>query len=276
MNDRHPNRKKHMSDRPDVECSFEEKLESIDSEIKAVLKGIQLMTSTMRRAVRASASGALRELQGAISDLNTQLNSLELQAKDLMIHSDYDLRSWMDSGEYARELISISSQSQLAMIESDGKLLCYPSVIQVFPADQSVTIDKKRDKNIRPSVIVEHLKVKGQAKVKFKPDAFIESLATAYKLFISSSGRRKESHVKLAELYDILTLLPGSRAYSKQEFARDVYLLDQSGIVTVKDGRTLRFAASATTRSSSKGYFETVAKGGQVKIYSTISFEAIQ
>ena len=264
-----------MSDRAEVECSFEEKLESIDNEIKTVLKGIQLVTSTARRAVRASASGALRDLQGAISDLNTQLSLLQLQANDLMIHSDYDLRSWMDSGDYARELISVASKSQLVMIESDGKLLCYPSVIQVFPADQSVTIDKKRDKSIRPSVVVEHLKVKGQAKVKFKPDAFIESLALAYDLLISSKCRRKESHVKLAELYNILTLLPGSRAYSKQEFARDVYLLDQSGVVQVKDGRTLRFAASATTRGTT-GWFETVAKGGQVKIYSTISFEALQ
>ena len=72
-------------------------------------------------------------------------------------------------------------------------------------------------------------------------------------------------------LYSILTLLNGSRAYAKQEFARDIYLLDQSGLIETKDGRILRFAASATTRGG--GVLETVAKGGQVKIYSTIALE---
>ncbi|MCL4434153.1 MAG: hypothetical protein M1399_05200 [Actinobacteria bacterium] len=72
-------------------------------------------------------------------------------------------------------------------------------------------------------------------------------------------------------LYTILTLRDGPRAYSKQEFARDIYLLDQSGTIGTRDGRTLRFAASASTRGT--GVLETVTRGGQIKIYSTIALE---
>ena len=45
--------------------------------------------------------------------------------------------------------------------------------------------------------------------------------------------------VKLSDVYTVLTVLPGSaRDYSRQELARDLYLLDQSGITKTRDGRT--------------------------------------
>ena len=54
-------------------------------------------------------------------------------------------------------------------------------------------------------------------------------------------------------------MLPGSaRDYSRQELARDLYLLDQSGVTTTKDGRVLRLPASALTRGS--GVLRTVTR----------------
>jgi hypothetical protein len=66
-------------------------------------------------------------------------------------------------------------------------------------------------------------------------------------------------------------VLPGSgRDYTKQEFARDLYLLDQSGKVRTNSGRTMHLPASALTRGS--GTFVTVARSGQEKVYAGISF----
>ena len=57
--------------------------------------------------------------------------------------------------------------------------------------------------------------------------------------------------VRLLELYELLTLLPGqAREYSRQEFARDVYLLEQSGTTTTRKGHRVRFPASTGTRRS--------------------------
>ena len=73
-------------------------------------------------------------------------------------------------------------------------------------------------------------------------------------------------------MYRVLTVLPGSaREYSKQEFARDLYLLDQSEVTTTKDGRTLHLPASALTRGS--GLLTTVTRSGQEKVYAGISFD---
>jgi hypothetical protein len=75
----------------------------------------------------------------------------------------------------------------------------------------------------------------------------------------------------LVDVHRVLTLLPGSaRDYTRQEFARDLYLLDQSGVVDAKDGRRMTLPASAMTRSG--GVITTVTRNGQAKVYAGISF----
>ncbi|HMQ28142.1 MAG TPA: hypothetical protein PKA98_19290, partial [Acidimicrobiales bacterium] len=87
-------------------------------------------------------------------------------------------------------------------------------------------------------------------------------------------GTRPGATVKLADVYRVLTVLPGSaRDYSKPEFARDLYLLDQSGVTTTRDGRVLSLPASALTRGS--GVLTTVTRGGQEKVYAGISFAEV-
>jgi hypothetical protein len=81
--------------------------------------------------------------------------------------------------------------------------------------------------------------------------------------------------VRLLDVYAVLTLLPGqSRDYTKQEFARDLYLLDQSGAITVgTPGRRLHWAASTGTRQA--GVLSTVARTGQQQRYWGIAFEEV-
>ena len=62
-----------------------------------------------------------------------------------------------------------------------------------------------------------------------------------------------------------------AKEYSRQELARDLYLLDQSGVTTTRDGRVLALPASALTRDS--GVLRTVTRSGQDKVYAGISFE---
>ena len=58
--------------------------------------------------------------------------------------------------------------------------------------------------------------------------------------------------------------------YTRQEFARDLYLLDQSGEIATRDGARLRWAASTGTRGS--GVLTTVARSGQQQRYWGIAF----
>lgn len=78
--------------------------------------------------------------------------------------------------------------------------------------------------------------------------------------------------VPLLEVYNLLTLLPGqSKEYSRQEFARDIYLLDQSRVAKTKKGLVVSFPASTGTRSVTST-ITVITQNGHEKKYYGISF----
>jgi hypothetical protein len=120
-------------------------------------------------------------------------------------------------------------------------------------------------------VLVDQLARNQERPIRLRPEALIDALREAYELQIVKENKRADGIVKLAELWRILTLLPQSRKYSKAEFARDLYLLDQSGIVrTSRSSRELCWAASTGTKGT--GSLVTVSRSGQRQLYWGISF----
>ena len=159
----------------------------------------------------------------------------------------------------------------LSAFESDDRILSYPAIVSLSASDTAVLIDKKKDRRVRPSVLVRTLKALQAKPPKFKPEAFLETLAAAYDLVVAWRRVNPGATVKLADIYSVLTVLPGSsRDYTRQELARDLYLLDQSGVTIARDGRTLELPASALTRGS--GVLRTVTRSGQEKLYAGLSF----
>jgi hypothetical protein len=104
---------------------------------------------------------------------------------------------------------------------------------------------------------------------------FLESLYLAYEALagrqhqqLPETGRVE----RLLDIYNLFVLLPGQRReYSQQEFARDIYLLDQSGVTTTRRGQRLTFEAAAGTRART-GLLRVVTQSGAEKIYQGIAF----
>jgi len=111
--------------------------------------------------------------------------------------------------------------------------------------------------------------------VRFKSEAFLESLHDAYSTAVKTRGKERRDTspiVPLVEIYNLLTLLPGqAKEYSRQEFARDLYLLNQSGVTTVRSGAVVSFHAARGNEAPSK-VIPIVTKDGQAKTYYGISF----
>jgi hypothetical protein len=173
-----------------------------------------------------------------------------------------------------KELLAEAEARGVTIVEDDDRLLCYPSILRVLSGDACVEIDKKRDRRLRPSTLVATLARAQERGVRFKAEAFLDSLRSAYELLVASGGKRADTVVKLTDVWSVLTIAPGQRAlYSKQEFARDLYLLDQSGITsTARSPRTLRWAASTGTKGA--GTLVTVARNGQQQQYWGVYFTA--
>ena len=255
----------------DVPNALESALDATESDADAALRILASAVRSAKRAKAAASAGQLRELHQALEATAALVDQAATAAHDLRAGWRFDAAAYFASGEYAKELLACAADVGLQAFESDDLILSYPAIVQVSAGDATVAVDKKKERRVRPSVLVGRLAALQQRPPKFKPEPFIEALAAAYDLVAGMRRLRPGAPARLADVHRVLTLLPGSaRDYSRQEFARDLYLLDQSGVVDVKDGRRMSLPASAMTRSGT--VLTTVTRSGQTKVYAGIVF----
>jgi hypothetical protein len=243
-----------------------------EAEADAAIKSATSVLSTLKRYRSAARQGKIRDIRVAGEAARQGIGSLDAQVADLAENWSFDDEEYLQNGGYVAELIGRAQREGLRISELDGRLYCYPSLIRILPGERALAIDKAKERRLRPSILVEHLKVIQKRPPRFRPGEFLESLSSAYSVAIQQHNRGQGAVVALSELYDLLTMLPGqSREYAKAEFARDIYLLDQSGQTTAKDGARIEFHAGAGARVP-RGALSVVTQRGEEKKYHGISF----
>lgn len=253
-------------------ATLEGVLARTEADAEGALRSANVHVKQLRKVRAAAASGNLRELARALEAVTASAAEAREATAELADGWRFDERQYLDSGRFARELRDMAEAHEFGIIERDGRLLTYPSVIRVLAADAAIEIDRKRERRIRPSVLVERLKAARQKAPRFKPEAFIEALKTAYDYELARRGRQAAADVPLADVYGALTMLPGSnRDYSKQEFARDIHLLDRSGVKRTRDGSRLRLPAATGTKGSRA--LATVSQNDELRFYFAIAFD---
>lgn len=252
-------------------ASLERALRAVEADADAALKALAATVRAAKRARGAAMTGQVRDLQQAMDSAVDLARQATQAVETLRGGWTFDVAGWLASGGYAKELLATAAEAGVKAYESDDRILCYPAVVQVSASDATVAVDKKKDRRIRPTVVVRALGTLQQRPPTFKAEAFIESLAAAYQLVVADKRLRPGAPARLVDVHKVLTLLPGaSRDYTRQEFARDLYLLDQSGRVDTKDGLRMTLPASAMTRGS--GVLTTVTRSGQTKLYVGVAF----
>ena len=257
-----------MTTRP---TTLEEALQAVERDADAAIRSLGAVLKAAKRAKTAAAVGQIRDLQQAMDAAAGLAAEATGVVDDLRAGWRFDVGEWFASGEYAKELLASAAEAGVQALEADERILCYPAIVQVSAPDATVVVDKQKDRRVRPSVVVRHLAALQERPPKFKPEAFIETLAAAYDYVIGAKGLRPGTPARLVDVHKVLTLLPGAaRDYTRQEFARDLYLLDQAGVVEAKDSRRMTLPASALTRGG--GVLTTVARSGQTKVYAGLAF----
>lgn len=253
--------------------SLEDALTQFERETASAVKSLGAALREAKKLQAAAAHGQMRDLRNGI-DTSTKLADQAADAvRDLRSAWTFDEATHFASGGFTKEVLALGEQEGLRAVESDERILSFPVIVQISPTDATVVIDKVRERRVRPSLVVRRLKTLQVAPPRFKPEPFLETLAAAYDLTVAARAQRAGTIQKVVDLYAVLTLMPGAgREYSKQEFARDLYLLDKSGVVTTKDGRTMSLPGSALTRTGG-AVLSTVTRSGQPKGYAGISFE---
>lgn len=251
---------------------LEAALTQFERDTAAAVRALSAALRETKKLQAAATTGQLRDLRAGIDSSARLADQAAEAVGDLRSTWTFDEAEHLAGGGYTKEVLALAAEQGVQMFESDERILSYPAIVRVSAGDSTVLIDKVKERRLRPSLLVRTLKALQDRPPKFKAEAFLESLAVAYEFVIAQDKVRTGSVVKLVDVYTVLTVMPGAaREYSKQEFTRDMYLLDQRGVVTTKKGRTMSLPASALTRGAGVT-LSTVTKSGQAKMYAGITF----
>lgn len=253
---------------------LEEALGNIKSRADSLASATSIFLRSAKRMSSAAECGNVGDLRKATQASEDQLNWLNREFAEVRESAQLDYESYLSSSEFTKEITRLAAEKSLRLFEADGRLYCYPLVIQIVPSAICVRIGSLREKNLRPSRFVETLKRLQSRPTRFRPEVFLECLFKAYELG-SGAAKNREASVSfiapLRDLYELLTPLPGqSSEYSLDEFSRDVYLLDRSEIVQTKDGASLRFHNSTGGRTLKA--IAVVTEEGSERQYYSVSF----
>jgi hypothetical protein len=256
-----------------LERACEETQRRIDTALKSVAK----LTSGLKAGQKAARVGDLSSLHKALADLEGHLQVARAEtlgaAKSWGL-SEEDEAAYFADGGFTEEFVADANARGLQVSVEDGTIVCYPSLVKVDPSRLCVMIDRKPYRMVRPTALVAHLKAVQARPPRFKAAQFLESLYVAWDhaRHLRASGRPPATDVRVADIYVALTIAPGSsKDYSKPEFGRDLYLLEQSGERTTRKGVHVHFGRSTGTKNPS-GTITVVGEDGRRVAYSSVSF----
>jgi hypothetical protein len=245
---------------------LEQSLEAFQTQVETSLGSVASLLKRLKKLRGAAQSGDLREIGKSLAEAKQSAPLMSAQTESLAFEFD-DTDYFPDT--FLKELEAAATARGMTVFSRDAKLYCYPLLVRVKAAERAVQIGKKAERGIRPSALAAKLQQLQSKPTRFKPSEFLALLHRAY---LHSTHAKETSVLTLAEIYDVLTLMPGTaKDYTKDDFAADLYLLDSSGVTALPNGTAFRFSASTGTRNASST-FVCIARDGSEKRYYGISF----
>ena len=225
--------------------NLEQALSKTEADAEATLTAANAVLGSLRKFRASAKVGNLRELHSSIESAERAMALLRQQFANAKEGWNFDEERYFVDGRYSKELVGTGQQMGVRIFERDDRLYCYPALIRVSSNERAVLIDKKRERRIRPSVLVTQLRELQRRPARFRPEPFLAALFEAYSKAVAIRGKdmlQMAPVVPLMDIYELFTLLPGQTGeYPRQEFARDIYLLHRSGVDTVRTGAKVSF-----------------------------------
>lgn len=267
-----------------METTFEQGFADAERAAEASEKSAARLIAQLKQMKKSAKTGDISALNRSAERIASLLDALRddiAMARSAWPFSTEEEVDYLGEN-YAAELRQAALAAGLKMYEIDGRIVCSPSVIRLQAGDRSVRVDRRRITAIRPSVLAAQLKANQAAPARFKANQFLEALYRAYRMLLSAQdqGPRTQAMqigagpvVALDKIYQAFTLQPGAAAeYGQADFARDLYLLDVSGVRATAKGQRFSLPASSGTRGGK--LFSFVTQDGETINYYGIRFEA--
>jgi len=254
--------------------TLEDALARTEGDADATVAAAKRLQRAANAALKAARTGDLTGLRRAMADaedaVGESLDRVTALQDGWAFADEAAEEEHFASGAYRQELVEAAREAGVGLYEQGDALAAYPSLVRLQPRSRAVTIDRKAVRTVRPSYLARQLAAAQRREPKGgRPQAFLETLLRAYRLLAGRDG----GMVKLLDVYAALTLLPTAKAeYGQQEFARDLYLLDASGVTDARDGSRMRLTPGATGAKNPSGLLTVITREGVERTYYGIEF----
>lgn len=210
-------------------------------------KQIERAAAALQKAARQGDHARIKSAENDVRAAKELIGTTAHSAATAWPFDDDEMTTYLSSN-YETDLIDAAREAGFSINKLDDLLAAFPIVMQVQTSSRALRIDKKRSTALRPARVIEAIQARRKS-AGARPQQFIETLFRAYGKAVDAG----DSGALLVDLYDLLTLHPETRrAYTHAEFARDVLLLDSSGLRTTRSGAEVSFVGSTGTKGGRK------------------------
>ena len=233
-------------------ASLEGSLAAFESKIAEAEKSAVGLTKALRYLKKAASSGQLSDLEKGLAAVMQRAEQARQTASLLPGAWGFDAKTYLEQA-YREELQREAQSQGLKLVERDGRLYCFPLVLRLDPEHATVRIGTKRERRLRPRDLVRQLLAIQRKRQQFNAQKFLDAL---YHVYRRTQGTQNTENgrgpvVPLAEIHDVLTLLPGTD-YPMEEFGRDLLLLARQPDLRTRDGCSFDFPGSTMSKERVK------------------------
>jgi hypothetical protein len=251
--------------------SFEQSFAEVEKSANAVLKAASLLSAAVKALAKAAQDGDLGKIAKQTQRMDDAVELVRQESANA--HDAWPFNTEAEQAflqeQYTAELIAAAQADGLRIEQRDNALVAYPSIVRILAGERAVRINKSKITSLRPSKLVGRLKAAQNQKPRANVQPFLESLFSAYRLISKDHDR---ATVPLVQIYRVLTMLPGvSSDYTRDDFSRDLLILDRSGVDQTRSGARVSLPASTGTRNP-RDVFACAAPDGEVITYYAIAF----
>ena len=239
--------------------SLEDTLTVLDGHLADAEKQAAALLKVTRRLRRAAREGTVASLPATIAAAQTEAERAVAPLVKAAETLDYDLTNAFSSGAWLNELAAAAKAAGVILVHRDSRITAFPVALRLDARGQGVRIGRKLEKRVRPSFVAAQLRAIQQRPDRFNARQFLDRLLVLYesKARAEDPAWRPTQHgqgplVSLADLYELLTLLPAAGAdYPQEEFIVDLLRLDRQPDATSSRGHRFELSGS-TGRKGSK------------------------
>jgi hypothetical protein len=263
-----------------MDATLEQELGDLEAKLETAAKAAKSALTELKKARASAKFGQLRDLKKSLAEARSAGKRFAEEIAGADSSWNFEAEPYVADGLYLTELLQEADRAGLSLFERDGRIYCFPLLLTLSGKEMAVMIDRKPERRLRPRELVKILSARQKRPQRFNEQKLLETLFDAYRYIaarIKSDWTPETTGpgpvAPLMAIHELLTLLPGSdRDYSKEEFARDVHLLDRQPDLRTKDGRRFTLPASTGTKKSGQR-LTIIDQQGSEKIYVGIRFD---